>query len=278
MSTIDTTQHTTRRHRKIKWGTIILWVVSMATLLYLFVPLVTIAVFTFNDPTTKFNTTWEGFTFANWLHPFRERQFTDALVESVKVAVVACVLATGLGSLIALALVRYRMRGSAAVNLLLVLPLTTPEIVMGASLFTLFFNQGVSRGFWTIVISHTLFCLSFVAMTVKARIRGMDWTLEDAAMDLGSPPIRTFWKITMPMITPGVAAAFMLSLALSIDDYIITSFVAGPTVTFPRRVFDSARIALPPQVHVLATIIMLTAITLIVASTLSGIRRERRQG
>ncbi len=278
MSTIDTTQHTTRRHRKIKWGTIILWVVSMATLLYLFVPLVTIAVFTFNDPTTKFNTTWEGFTFANWLHPFRERQFTDALVESVKVAVVACVLATGLGSLIALALVRYRIRGSAAINLLLVLPLTTPEIVMGASLFTLFFNQGVSRGFWTIVISHTLFCLSFVAMTVKARIRGMDWTLEDAAMDLGSPPIRTFWKITMPMITPGVAAAFMLSLALSIDDYIITSFVAGPTVTFPRRVFDSARIALPPQVHVLATIIMLTAITLIVASTLSGIRRERRQG
>jgi spermidine/putrescine transport system permease protein len=267
-----------RNRRRARPGTIVLWIVSITTLVYLFVPLLTIAIFTFNHPTTKFNTTWEGFTFDNWLHPFKERQFTNALLESIKVALVACVLATATGSLIALALVRYRLRGSAAINLLLVLPLTTPEIVMGASLFTLFFNQGVARGFWTIVIAHTLFCLSFVAMTVKARIRGMDWTLEDAAMDLGSPPIRTFWKITMPMITPGVAAAFLLSLALSIDDYIITSFVAGPTITFPRRVFDSARIALPPQVHVLATIIMLVAIAIIVASSVAGIRRERRQG
>src|SRR5690606_3941548 len=168
--------------------------------------LVTIAVFTFNNPTTKFNTQWEGFTFDNWLHPFSERLFTDALIESVKVALVACTLATILGSLIALALGRYRMHGSKAINLLLVLPLTTPEIVMGASLFTLFFNWGAARGFWTIVIAHTLFCLSFVAMTVKARIRGMDWTLEDAAMDLGSPPWRTFRMITLPLITPGIAA------------------------------------------------------------------------
>jgi spermidine/putrescine transport system permease protein len=273
---VTTTPTAPRRRRP--WGTIVLWIVSMGALAYLFIPLITITVFTFNDPTTKFNTTWEGFTWDNWLHPFKERQFTDSLIESLKVASVACTLATVLGSLIALALARYRMYGSAAINLLLVLPLTTPEIVMGASLFTLFFNQGVTRGFWTIVISHTLFCLSFVAMTVKARVRGTDWTLEDAAMDLGSSPIRTFWKITMPNIMPGVAAAFLLSLALSIDDYIITSFVAGPTITFPRRVFDSARIALPPQVHVLATMIMLVAIAIIVTSTLASNRRQSKLG
>jgi spermidine/putrescine transport system permease protein len=249
-------------------GTIVLYVMSIAVFIYLFIPLVTIAVFTFNKPTTKFNTTWESFTFDNWLHPFAEKQFTDALIVSVKVAAVACVLATLLGSLIAIALGRYRMRGGAAINLLLVLPLTTPEIVMGASLFTLFFNFGAERGFTTVVIAHTLFCLSFVALTVKARTRGMDWSIEDAAMDLGSPPMRTFWKITFPGILPGVAGAFLLSLALSIDDYIITSFVAGPTVTFPRRVFDSARIALPPQVHVLATIIMMSAIGVILIGTL----------
>ena len=269
---------TTARRRRTPWGTIVLWIVSMGALAYLFIPLTTILVFTFNEPTTKFNTTWESFTFDNWLHPFKERQFTDALIESIKVALFACTLATVLGSLIALALARYRMYGSAAIGLLLVLPLTTPEIVMGASLFTLFFNQGVERGFWTIVIAHTLFCLSFVAMTVKARVRGTDWTYEDAAMDLGSPPMRTFWKITMPSIMPGVAAAFLLSLALSIDDYIITSFVAGPTITFPRRVFDSARIALPPQVHVLATIIMLVAIAIIVTATLAANRRPSKLG
>jgi spermidine/putrescine transport system permease protein len=261
--------------RRFKPGTIALWVVSIAVLAYLFIPLITIAVFTFNDPTTKFNTQWEGFTWSNWADPFSEQAFTDALIESIRVAAVACTVATILGSLIALAIGRYRMHGSAAINLLLILPLTTPEIVMGASLFTLFFNLGADRGFTTIVIAHTLFCLSFVALTVKARTRSMDWSLEDAALDLGSPPMRTFWKITFPGVLPGVAGAFMLSLALSIDDYIITSFVAGPTVTFPRRVFDSARIALPPQVHVLATIIMIVAIVIIVASSLGGNRRQK---
>ena len=260
--------------RRLRSGTLQLWIVAVGGFVYLFVPLVTIVVFTFNDPSGKFNTSWEGFTWDNWLHPFRDRAFTDALWQSIKVAAVACTLATILGSLVALALARYRMRGGAVINLLIVLPLTTPEIVMGSSLFTLFFNLGVRRGFWTVVLAHTMFCLSFVAMTVKARVRGSDWTLEDAAMDLGATPTRTFWRITVPMITPGVVAAFLLSLALSIDDYIITSFVAGPTVTFPRRVFDSARRALPPQVHVLATLIMLVAIAIIVGATIAGNRRR----
>jgi len=271
---VEPTPHTPRRARSK--GSIALWIVTVLGMVYLFVPWVTIAVFTFNKPSGKFNTAWEQFTFDNWLHPFKEKAFTDALVESVRVAIVACTVATVLGTLIALALTRYRMHGGGAINLLLVLPITTPEIVMGASLFTLFFNQGVSRGFWTVIIAHIGFCLSFVAMTLKARIRGFDWTLEDAAMDLGSPPLRTFTRITLPLIFPGIIAAFMLSLALSIDDYIITSFVAGDVRTFPRQVFDASRVTIPPQAHVLATMIMLVAVIIIVGGTLVGNRRAAR--
>lgn len=264
------------RRRRPRPGTIVLWVVTVLGMLYLLIPLITIAAFSFNDPTSRRNTTWNAFTLDNWRHPFKEELFTDALVESVKVAAIACTLATALGALVAIALVRYRIHGGALINLLIVLPLTTPEIVMGASLFTLFFNQGVDFGFWTIVIAHTGFCLSFVAMTVKARIRGFDWTLEDAAMDLGSPPLRTFQKVTLPLITPGIVAAFMLSLALSIDDYIITSFVAADVKTFPVQVWDSAKNRIPPQVHVLATMIMLVSIAVIVGGTIAGNRRTAR--
>ncbi len=262
--------------RRRSRGSIALWIVTILGLLYLFVPLATIAVFTFNKPSGKFNTTWEQFTFDNWLHPFKEAAFTNALVESVRVALIACTLATVIGVLVALALSRYRMHGGSTINLLLVLPITTPEIVMGASLFTLFFNQDAQFGFWTIVIAHTGFCLSFVAMTMKARIRGFDWTLEDAAMDLGSPPLRTFFKITLPLVAPGIVAAFMLSLALSIDDYIITSFVAGPVRTFPRQVFDASRVTIPPQAQVLATMIMLVAVVIIVGATIIANRRAAR--
>ena len=249
------------------WGTYVLYVVAAMTFVYLFVPLGRIVQLSFNHQIGKKNTEWNSFTFDNWTNAFKSSAYIEALKESIKVAVWACTIATAIGALVALAITRYKMKGGTAINLLLVIPLTTPEIVMGASLFTLFFNQDVTRGFWTIVIAHTMFCVSFVALTVKARIRGIDWSLEDAAADLGSGPLRTFRKVTLPIITPGIAAAFLLSIALSIDDYIITSFVAGPTVTFPRRVFDSARIALPPQVHVLATIIMIVAIAIIVVSS-----------
>jgi spermidine/putrescine transport system permease protein len=257
-------------------GTWALYVVTALGFAYLFVPLLTIAVFTFNQPAGRFNTAWRRFTFDNWIHAFEPSDYLSAFGKSIQVAFIACAIATILGGLMALAISRYRMKGGVAIDLLLVLPLTTPEIVMGASLFTLFFNQGVGRGFWTIVIAHTLFCVSFVALTVRARLRGLDWSLEDAAADLGSTPLRTFRKITFPMIVPGIAAAFMLSMALSIDDYIITSFVAGNVSTFPREVFDSSKITIPPQVHVIATLIMLIAVAVIVASTVAGFRREAK--
>jgi spermidine/putrescine transport system permease protein len=264
------------RVRGVPWGTIVLWFVTILGFGYLFLPLFTIARFSFNEQKGRFNTTWNGFTFDNWANAFAGSDYIEALKESVKVATVACIAATILGALVALALSRYRMKGGALVNLMLVIPLTTPEIVMGASLFTLFFNQNVNRGFWTIAIAHTLFCLSFVALTVKARIRGLDWSLEDAAADLGSPPLRTFVKVTLPMIVPGIAAAFLLSIALSIDDYIITSFVAGGVSTLPREIFDSSRAEIPAQVHVLATLVMGVAIAIIVAGTLIGRRRVRK--
>lgn len=257
-------------------GTTVLYIITILGFAYLFVPLVTIAVFTFNNPAGRFNTSWQGFTWNNWAHAFEHSDYLSAFGESIKVALIACTIATAIGALMSLAVSRYRIHGGAAINMLLILPLTTPEIVMGASLFTLFFNQDVGRGFWTIVIAHTLFCVSFVALTVKARLRGLDWSLEDAAADLGSPPLRTFAKVTFPMIVPGIAAAFMLSIALSIDDYIITSFVAGNVSTYPREVFDSSRIEIPPQVHVIATMTMLVAITIIVATTIAGYRREAK--
>jgi spermidine/putrescine transport system permease protein len=262
--------------RKRPLGTWVLYIVTILGFAYLFVPIITIAVFTFNKPSSRFNTTWEEFTLDNWRHAFDRTDYLEAFGQSLKVAAIACTLAVIVGALVSLAITRYRMKGGAAINLLLVLPLTTPEIVMGASLFTLFFNQSVTRGFGTVVIAHILFCVSFVALTVKARMRGLDWSLEDAAADLGSPPLPTFAKITFPMIVPGVVAAFMLSVALSIDDYIITSFVAGTVSTFPREVFDSSRVEIVPQVHVIATIAMLVAIFIIVSASVAGFRREAK--
>ena len=259
------------------WGTYLLWIVTILGFAYLFIPLITIIVFTFNNPGgSKFNTSWNAFTWDNWANAFQSSEYTDALIVSLKVAFVSCVIATIFGTLIALALGRYRVHGGALWNMLLVLPLTTPEIVFGASLFTLFFNQGVSRGFWTIVIAHCAFTISFVALTVKARLRGLDWALEDAAADLGSPPLRTFLTITFPMIIPGIIAAFLLSLSLSIDDYIITSFVAGDVSTLPRKIFDSAKVQILPQVHVLATMIMVLAILILVLGTVAGNRRRAK--
>ena len=264
---------------KRRFGTYLLWIVTALGFVYLFVPIILIALFSFNDVGERGNNiAWKGFTMDNWRHALKSSDFTKAMGTSLTVAAIACTLATAMGALVALAMTRYRMRGGALINMMLVVPLTTPEIVMGASLFTLFFNQGIDRGFWPIVIAHTMFCLSFVALTVKARIRGFDWTLEDAASDLGAKPLRTFRKVTLPLIVPGIVAAFLLSVALSIDDYIITSFVAGPETTFPRVVFDTAKRRVPPQVHVIATMILLVVIVIIGVGTVVSNRRKARLG
>lgn len=246
-----------------------------AVLLYLFIPIIWIVVFSFNRPAGRQNVSWNEFTLDYWKHPFANEPLTEAFIKSLQLAIVASLIATAIGALMAVALARYRFKGSGTINVLLVLPLTTPEIVLGASLFTLFFNREIAFGFETVAIAHILFCVSFVALTVKARIRGFDWTLEDAAMDLGSGPFRTFRKITFPLILPGILAAGMLSFALSIDDYIITSFVAGDTlVTFPMRIFNQARTQTPPYINVLASMILGVTVLLFVFSLIRSSRRE----
>jgi len=256
-------------------GSAFLNVYAAAGFVYLFAPIVVIVVFSFNQPKGKFNLVWQRFTLDNWANPFAQQELTDAFIRSLKVAAVAVIVATILGAFMSLALARYRFRGGGFVNTLIVLPLTAPEIVLGASLLSLFVNRGQPRGFWTVTISHILFCVSFVALTVKARIRGFDWTLEDAAADLGAGPWRTFRKVTFPLILPGIFAAALLSFSLSIDDYIITSFTAGQYVTFPLQIAGAFQREISPQINVLASMILLSTVTLLVMSTVLPNRRHR---
>jgi spermidine/putrescine transport system permease protein len=218
---------------------------------------------------------WQGFTLENWASPFSDKALTDALFVSLRVALISSVIAAILGTMIALSLSRYRFKGSGAVNLFLVLPLTSPEVVLGSSLATLFLSRGVDFGYTTVIIAHVMFQISFVAVTVRARIRGFDWTLEQAAMDLGASPQRAFWRITFPLILPGILAAWLLSFALSIDDFIITFFNAGSLVTFPLQIFGASRVAIPPQINVLASMLLFLSIALMVGALVIESRRQR---
>jgi spermidine/putrescine transport system permease protein len=259
-----------------KWGDLVLRFIAALVLLYLFLPIFVIVLFSFNDPKGKFNYTWQGFTLKNWADPFKYPALTDALKLSLDVAAVSTGIALVLGSLVAIALVRQRFRGQTAVDTFLVIPLTAPEVVMGAAMLTLFLDFGWEAGYATIVISHIAFEISFIAMTVRARMRGFDWTLEDASLDLGASPTRTFFKVTLPLIIPGIVAAGMLSFALSLDDFIITYFVSGSTVTYPLYVNAAVKAAVPPQINVLATAILLISLVLLAGGTLY--RRRQDEG
>ena len=246
-----------------RWGGRMLDVVAGLVLFYLFVPIFVIVLYSFNKPAGKFNFVWKAFSVEAWTDPFKYPALVDAMKLSLKVAATSTAVSIVFGTLIALALCRYTFRGSGPVSLLLVLPLTTPEVVLGSSLLALFLQFNVATGFMTIVIAHIMFQVSYVALTVKARIRGFDWTLEEAAMDLGAAPFRVVMKVTLPLIVPGIAAAAMLSFALSLDDFIITLFNAGSKVTYPLYVYGARRAAFPPQINVLATTILLGSLILL---------------
>lgn len=246
-----------------RWTGRLLDVYAALVLLYLFLPIFVIISYSFNKPQGKFNFVWKAFSLDAWKDPFLFPALVDAMKLSLKVAAVSTTVATVFGTLIALALCRYKWRGAGPVSLLLVLPLTTPEVVLGSSLLALFLQANVAAGFWTIVIAHIMFSVSYVALTVKARIRGFDWTLEEAAMDLGATPLRVVLKVTLPLIAPGIAAAGMLSFALSLDDFIITLFNAGNRLTYPLYVYGARRAAFPPQINVLATAILLSSLILL---------------
>jgi spermidine/putrescine transport system permease protein len=245
-------------------------------LAYLFLPIGVVVAFSFNNPKGRFNFTWDGFTWKNWTNPFGYPGVEDALKVSIEIALASSVVATALGTLIALALVRYRFRGSATTNLLIFVPMTTPEVVMGASLLALFVNWKVAQGFGTILIAHILFNISYVVVTVRARLVGFDRHLEEAAMDLGANEWVTFTRVTLPLIMPGILAAGLLAFALSIDDFVITYFNAGSTVTFPLFVWGAARVATPPQINVIGTAIFVIAVAGMLGNILFQNLRSRK--
>jgi spermidine/putrescine transport system permease protein len=253
----------------------VLTVYALLAFTYLMLPIGVVIAFSFNHPQGRFNFVWSGFTLDNWKHWDGVPGLRSAMVLSIEIAVLASLIATALGTLIALALVRYGFRGRGATNLLIFLPLSTPEIVLGASLLTLFLNLNVVFGFSTILIAHIMFCISFAVVTVKARLVGFDRHLEEAAMDLGANEWATFRKVTLPLIAPAILAALLLCFAISIDDFVVTYFNAGPRTTFPLFVWGAARVGAPPQVNVIGSVIFIVAVTGMVANVLAQMRRER---
>jgi spermidine/putrescine transport system permease protein len=256
----------------------VLTVYAGLALVYLFLPIAIVILFSFNNPAGRFNYTWQGFTFKNWTHPLDYPGLSGALKISIEIAVLSSLVATALGTLIALALVRYAFRGRGLTNLLIFMPMTTPEVVMGASLLALFVGRGVVLGFLTIFIAHVMFNISYVVVTVKARLVGFDRHLEEAAMDLGANEWTTFQKVTLPLIAPGIIAAALLAFALSVDDFVITYFNAGSTTTFPLFVWGAARVALPPQINVIGTAIFVVAVGGMLANIVFQNTRARRAG
>ena len=251
---------------------------------YLALPVLVMIAFSFNDPTGRANLTWNGFSIDAWLNPLGPAGLGDAVLRSVVIAALSTLIATTIGVLMALALVRHSFRGRAATNLLVFLPMSTPEIVLGTSLLTLFITttqwsfvpKGLlyPLGMSTILIAHVMFNISFVVVTVRARLLGFPTHLEEAARDLFADDWTTFWKVTFPLILPGVVAAALLAFSLSIDDYVITAFTAGQTTTFPLYIFGAQQRGIPVQVNVIGTIIFLTAVAFVVFTTVMS-RRQR---
>jgi spermidine/putrescine transport system permease protein len=241
---------------------------------YLFLPIAVMILFSFNDPRGRFNITWQGFTIKNYLDVWSRPDITGPMTNSILIASFTTIIATVLGTLIGLALTRYQFRGRAPLNLLIYVPMATPEVILGASLLALWASVGVQRGLATILFAHVMFCISFVVITIRARISGFNRSLEEAAMDLGADEWTTFRKVTLPLIFPGILAAALLSFSLSIDDYVVTLFVSGQTITFPLWVYGASRFGIPPEVNVLGTLIFAVAFTLILVQVLWARRRR----
>lgn len=255
----------------------LLAIVAIAVLVYLFIPIAVVAVLSFNKPDTKFNTSWSQFSTEAWTNLCGVPGVCDSFVVSIQIGLVSTLVATILGTLIAFALVRYRFKGRSTTNLLIFLPMATPEVVMGASLLALFLNLRFPLGMVTIMIAHIMFIISFVVVTVKARLQGLDPRLEEAARDLYADPKATFRYVTFPLVLPGIAGAALLGFALSFDDFIISFFNAGTLVTFPIFIWGAAQRGIPVQVNALATIVFLIALAIVLTNQVLGYRKRKAQ-
>lgn len=265
-----------RRRRRFS-GRWVLPTWMVLVILWLIAPIIVMAVYGFNDGNGKVvSTTWRGFTFEWYRHIFANSDLTSALVNSITIALITTAIATVLGTLMGVALGRWRFRGSGSVNLLLFANIAAPEVVLGAALLSMFLTLGIPRGYLTIVLAHVMFSIAYVVVTVRARMSGLDPALEEAARDLGAGPISTFFRVTLPVIRSGVFAGALLAFAMSIDDYIITSFNAGSTETFPLWVWGArGRLAgsVPPQVNVMGTLIFVAGVLFAIIGAVSSRRR-----
>lgn len=249
---------------------------GVLVLVYMFVPIAVVILMSFNDNSGSRNVySFQGFTLDNWTNMCGPDGMCEAVLRSIGIGLAATLVATALGTLAAFALVRHDFRGRSAMNTIIFLPMASPEIVMGSSLLALFVAGGFGGrlGLVTIFIAHVMFCLSFVIVTVKARLAGLDANLEQAAMDLYASEATTFWRITFPLVMPGIAAAALLSFSLSFDDFIITNLNAGQTVTFPMYVWGVAQRGVPMQVNVIGTIMFLVSLLIVVGNMLATRRR-----
>ncbi|SDQ98087.1 ABC transporter permease [Thermostaphylospora chromogena] len=264
--------------RPPRWGRLgerLLFAYVWLVLIWLFLPIAVMIVFGFNDTKSKSNVTWQGFTLDWWGRLGEYPELIKAVLNSVTIALLSTLITTVLGTLLGLALGRYRFRGQGLANLAIFVAIASPELVMGASLLSLFVSAGVQTGYLTIVLAHVLFSLSFVAVTVRARVVGLDPSLEEAARDLGASAWTTFWRVTFPMILPGVMAGALLAFALSIDDFVITQFTSGAEVTFPLWIYGAVRIGVPPQVNILGTLIFVAGAVIAVVNSLIARRSPR---
>jgi spermidine/putrescine transport system permease protein len=267
-----------RRPRK-RWTRLVLPAYVTAFILYLSFPIFIIILFSFNQTRGGFGTsprvktTWLGFTTEWYGRLFDLPDLTASLRHSLTIGLLSALAATALGTLLGLALGRYRFRGRAGADFVIFLSISSPEIVLGAALASFFVALGVSRGLTTLFLSHTMFSIAFVAVTVRARAAGLDRSLEAAAMDLGATPVIAFFKVTLPLLAPGILAGFLLAFALSMDDFVISQFTQGPATMFPTWVFGSTRVGIPPHVFAFATIIFLTGATVAMLLALGQRRR-----
>ena len=262
-------------HRVSRWfSRNLIRIYATVAFIYLFIPVAYTFVFSFNDA-GKSNLVWQGFTLDNWKNPCGAPQVCKSVVNSIEIGLISTIIATILGTMIAFALGRHRFRGRSSTNLLIFLPMATPEVVLGASLLAMFLNLRINPGFWTIVIAHVMFCISFVVVTVKARIASLDPRLEQAAMDLYANERATFRYVTLPLVMPGIAGAALLAFSPSFDDFIITNFNSGTLSTFPRFVYVSAARGIPAQANVIGSAMFFIALIIVIVGQVVSRQRKK---
>ena len=253
----------------------IIGIIAILVLIYLFIPIAIIIVLSFNKPEGKFNISWNEFSLDAWTNLCGVPGVCSSFVTSIQIGLVSTLIATLLGSMIAFGLVRYRFRGRSTTNLLIFLPMATPEVVMGASLLALFLNLRFPLGMGTVMVAHIMFIISFVVVTVKARLQGLDPRLEEAARDLYASPRATFRYVTFPLVLPGILGAALLGFSLSFDDFIISFFNAGTLVTFPIFIWGAAQRGIPVQVNALASLVFNIALLIVLGAQYANHRRRR---